>query len=365
MASLSPRTTAFLMAKQSFLNAVEDAKRRAGRFTKAQKPDERDKVVFGFIKSVVRGLPSNAEEIPQTRQRIMSRRIRRVKIVVASSDTAVDPPAAPTVTEPSNDFPSDFLHAATSTSLAPPSSLSPAPALTPQTPTAARCPIPDAMEVIVEKSATGQGTHTIWRYPGDEARPEAAPINPTTAVYTSLPGVIVKPSATGLGTHTIWVDTADPAPVQAQEDVKPSVDLHNLSDTVITSPGRRVVVRDPRSSSPFNSSSSDESRLLRSREFRTRYRSPTPYPMATRPAPLPSARKPETPEAQKSKKRSREGDDDEAPRPKKRGSQESLFSNSPSVARSRTPTRGSPSPFRFERGRSTKRVNINDILKDN
>jgi len=100
-----------------------------------------------------------------------------------------------------------------------------------------------------------------------------------------------------------------------------------------------------------------------------RHRSPTPYPMATRPAPPPPTLKPETPESQKSKKRSRDVDnDEEATRPRKRVSQESIVSSSPSVTRSGTPlsTQGSPVPRRSERrGRSGKRSQSKDDLKNN
>jgi len=189
---------------------------------------------------------------------------------VASSAIALNAPIVPATAGPSNVLPDTFLNTTTPSPLSSPSVS--APSLNPQFPTEARHPIPDAMEVIVEVSATGQGKHTIWRYPGDKPRTQAAPTTPTAApVYTSLPGVIVKPSATGLGTHTIWLDTADPTPGQAESEatLKTTVELHDLSDTPVTPSKRCVVVRDPRSSSPCNNGSSASSRLIRSQKFRT------------------------------------------------------------------------------------------------
>lgn len=179
----------------------------------------------------------------------------------------------PTVaaTEPSNVFPNTFSNTTITTPRSPPSSPVHAPALTPQTPTRERLPIPDAIEVVVEISATGQGKHTIWRYPGDKDRAQAMPITPTAApVCASLPGVIVKPSATGLGTHTIWLDTVDPASGQAETEttLKPSLEFHNVSDIGVTLSERRVIVIDPRSSNSCNYGSSDSSRLTRSQKFR-------------------------------------------------------------------------------------------------
>lgn len=190
---------------------------------------------------------------------------------MASSALSLNAPTD-VATEPSNVLPATVSNTTTLTPLSPQSSPAPTPTLTPQTPTGARQPIPDAIEVVVEMSATGQGKHTIWKYPGDKARAQAAPMTPTSApVCASFPGVIVKPSATGLGTHTIWLDTAGSASGGAETDatLKPSVEFHNLSNTTVTPSGRRVVVRDPRSSSPCSNGSSASPRLTRTQKFRT------------------------------------------------------------------------------------------------
>lgn len=170
---------------------------------------------------------------------------------MASSAVALIAPTALATAEPSNVLPAILLNTTVPTPLSPPSSPAPAPALTPHTPTGACRPIPDTIEVIVR---------------------QAAPITPTTApVYTSLSEVIVNPSATGLGTRTIWIDTADPASGQAETEttMERGVVLHNLSNTAVPPSGRRVVVRDLRSSSLCNNGSSANSRLTRSQKFRT------------------------------------------------------------------------------------------------
>jgi len=170
---------------------------------------------------------------------------------VASSAVTLNALTALDTAEPSNVLPATFLNITAPTPLSPPSSPAPAPTSTPHTPMGACRSIPDAIEVVV---------------------PQAAPITPTAPpVYASLPGVVVNPSATGLSTHAIWLDTADPASGQAETEatLEKSVELHNLSNTAVPPSGRRVVVRDPHSSSPCNNGSSAGSRLTRSQKFRT------------------------------------------------------------------------------------------------
>jgi hypothetical protein len=170
---------------------------------------------------------------------------------VASPAVTLNAPTALATAEPSDVLPAILLNTTVPTPLSPSSSPAPSPVLIAHAPTGACRPISDAIEVVV---------------------PQAAPITPTAApVYTSLPGVIVNPSATGLGTRTIWLDTADSDSGQAETEttLERGVVLHNLSNTAVPPSGRRVVVRDPRSSSPCNNCSSANSRLTRSQKFRT------------------------------------------------------------------------------------------------
>ena len=65
----APKTKTFLMAKESFLNALQNAKRCSLRFKKerSEQPDEQEKALLHFIKRVVQRLPKDAEGIPRTR----------------------------------------------------------------------------------------------------------------------------------------------------------------------------------------------------------------------------------------------------------------------------------------------------------
>ena len=71
MASLNeaPKIKTFLMAKQSFLNALQNAKRCSRRFKKerSEEPDEHDEALLHFIKKVVQRFPKDAEGISRTR----------------------------------------------------------------------------------------------------------------------------------------------------------------------------------------------------------------------------------------------------------------------------------------------------------
>jgi len=65
----APKIKTFLMAKQSFLNALQNAKRCSRRFKKerSEEPDEHDEALLHFIKRIVQRFPKDAEGIPRTR----------------------------------------------------------------------------------------------------------------------------------------------------------------------------------------------------------------------------------------------------------------------------------------------------------